>query len=550
MNATVAQTRRATDTASRYAATGLLIRLALRQSRALYVTWIAALTLTTVATVLAYERVVPPGANAELTMAALGGNPTMRAMLGPPFDLMNPGGFTMWRVGTFVAAALAWMAAFGVIRATRAEEEDGRLELLRAGAVGRRAPLTAAVLVAAAACLCTGVFIAVSLTAAAPPARSALAVGLGIALVGLVGAGIGAVTAQVSESARGARGLASAALGAAYLMRAVADGSAEASGLRPLAWLSPLEWAALARPYAAERWWVLVLPLALAVSLVWLGFRLESVRDHGAGLRSAGQGPARGAAGLSGVVGLAVRLHRSSLIGWAAGVAVFAVAMGSLSDAFSTMVSDLPELAEIFRRMGGGAQDLREAFYVAMLGLIVIVLAMLGVQVLGTLRREEERGHAELLLSTAVPRRGLALSHIVPAIAAPTVLMAICGALLGLNEALGAGSVEPMGRVAWAGLVLTPGVWVCVGVAMVLHGWLPQHAGLAWALVGWSLFVAWIGAVLGLPDWLRSATPFAALPTLPVESMDWIAVLLHTALAVVFVAVGLAGYRRRNIGGG
>jgi ABC-2 type transport system permease protein len=30
----------------------------------------------------------------------------MRAMLGPPYDLLQVGGFTMWRVGGFVA--LIW----------------------------------------------------------------------------------------------------------------------------------------------------------------------------------------------------------------------------------------------------------------------------------------------------------------------------------------------------------------------------------------------------------------------------------------------------------
>ena len=40
----------------------------------------------------------------------------MRAMLGPPLDLMSAGGFTMWRVGTFVAGAAATMGALGVIR--------------------------------------------------------------------------------------------------------------------------------------------------------------------------------------------------------------------------------------------------------------------------------------------------------------------------------------------------------------------------------------------------------------------------------------------------
>ncbi len=540
------QPGRVTDD-SPYAGLGLLARLAFRRSRLYYVIWVLALWATLAATVAAYERVVPPGASAELTMRALGGNPTMRAMLGPPFDLMTPGGFTMWRVGTFAAAALAWMAAFGVIRATRAEEEDGRLELLRAAAVGRRAPLTAGVLVASAACLVTGLLIAVSLVGAAPPPASALAVGLGIALVGLVGAGVGAVSAQISESARGARGLTSAALGAAYLLRAMADGSADASALRPLAWASPLEWAALARPYAGERWIVLLLPLALAVLLVALAYRLEAIRDHGAGLRASGRGPAHAPASLSSAAGLSWRLHRSSIVSWTAGVLVFALAMGSLSDAFGTMLDDLPQLAEIFRRMGAGADVLRDAFYVTMLSLVVIVLSMLGVQLLARLRREEERGHAEVLLATAVTRRSLLLSHLVPALVAPTVLLVLCGGLLGLNQAVGEGSLAPVWRIGGAALVLAPGSWLVVGFALLLHGWFPLHTGLAWALVGWSLLVVWIGEIVGLPEWLISLTPFSPLPALPVEPLTWTPIVVVTGLAVGLGMLGLVGFRRRDI---
>ena len=526
----------------------LLARLALRRNWVFWTMWIGALWLTTVATVAAYDRVVPPGANVQVTMDALGGNPTMRAMLGPPFNLVTAGGFTMWRVGTFVAAAAAAMAALGVIRATRAEEEDGRIELLRAGAIGRHAPLAAAVTVASAACLLLGGLIAAVMSRTAPPAAGAVATGAGIALVSFVFVGVGAVAAQVTESARSARGLAMSGLGAAYLLRAVADGSSADSPLRPLNWLSPLDWAALVRPYAGERWWVLALPLTLGLVLVGAAFVLEDRRDHGAGLQPAKPGPARAASSLASAWGLSLRLHRSTLVGWTASILVFGLTLGSLSDAFGTMLADTPELAEMFRRMGGGAQVLRDAFYTAMLGILVVVLAMLGVSVLGRLRREEEVGRAEAVLATAISRRELALSHLVPALVAPAVLTLVAGATLAVPDALRGGGLDVVVHTAVAGLALVPGIWVVVGVAMVLHGWAPRWVSLGWALVGWSLFIVWIGEILNLPSWLIQLTPFAALPRMPAEAMAWTPVLIESALAIALVGLGLAGYRRRDIG--
>ena len=86
----------------------------------------------------------------------------------------------------------------------------------------------------------------------------ALALGLGIAGVGMVFATMAAIVAQLTESARLARGLTAAVLGAAFVLRAAGD-SATDDGSSVLTWLSPIGWLENLRPFAAERWWVLLL---------------------------------------------------------------------------------------------------------------------------------------------------------------------------------------------------------------------------------------------------------------------------------------------------
>ena len=131
-------------------------RLAFRRNRMFYLWWILGLSVLMPLTVTKYHDLVPAGESGQLVLAQLAGNPTMLALLGPAFDLGNAGGFTFWRVGTFTAAAVAMMAALGVIRATRAEEEEGRAELIRAGATSRSVPLAAGVALGLAACLVLG----------------------------------------------------------------------------------------------------------------------------------------------------------------------------------------------------------------------------------------------------------------------------------------------------------------------------------------------------------------------------------------------------------
>lgn len=524
---------------------GSLVRLALRRSRWFYALWLLGLISVVPATAAAYETIIGPGGSAALDLLAA--NPTMRAMLGPPVDLSTPGGFTVWRVGTFAATVAGVMTLLGVIRSTRADEEEGRTELLRSGVVGRHVPLTAAVLTALVACAVLALGIAVSMVAVGEPVPGSIAFGAGTGLVAAVFAGVGAVTAQLGSTARAARGLGMAVLGGAYVLRAVTDAQPDTSAAYPWHWLSPVEWMALARPYADERWWVLLLPLALTVALVAVAFALEASRDHGAGMRPVRPGRDRAPAGLLSAEGLAWRLQRGSVLGWAIGLTIFALAMGSLSGSFRTMLDDLPQFEIVLRRLGRGAEDLVDAFFVAMLGIVAILIAILGVLLWQRLAAEERRGHAELLLATSLPRPRLALSHLLVAALLPVALLALVGALLATPEALSQDSPGLVGQVLGAALALAPGGLLILGLAVLLHGWAPHLDWLVWVVIGWSLFIVWVGSVLGLPGWVTRLTPWDPLPAIPVEEMDWTPVLLMTLAAVALMGLGLWGYRRRDL---
>ncbi|WP_152191886.1 ABC transporter permease [Georgenia satyanarayanai] len=525
-----------------------LVGLGVRRNRWFLAGWLLGLFVGVPATAAAYEQVIPDPSQAGLVIEGLANNPTMRAMLGPPFSLVEPGGFTVWRVGTFVATVAGVMAILGTIRLTRADEEVGRSELVRAGVVDRHAPLVAAVLVHLGACAVLGLLVSGGMVAVGVDLTGSVAFGLGMALTAAVFVGVGAVAGQLTASARAARGIALAALGLAYLVRAVADGVPADSRVRSLQWVSPVEWMALARPYAGERWWVLLLPAVLTLALVVLAVRLEARRDHGSGLWPARPGPARAGGLLSSPAGLAWRLHRGTVLGWTVGLTVFTAAVGSLTPTFSAMFRDVPRLEAIMRRMGAGAQELTEGFYVAMLSIVVLVAAALGLQLLGRLAQEEAAGRAEVVLAAAVHRTRFAASHAGLALAVPTVLLVTSGAVMAVPQARADGAWEVVQDVVAGAAVLVPGVWLVVGLGVLVHGWLPRLGGLPWLVVAWSLLVTWIGALLELPDWLIELTPFSRLPQLPVETMDWGPVLVTTAVAAALVAVGLTGYRRRDVG--
>lgn len=167
------------------------------------------------------------------------GNPSLRALLGPPTDLTTAGGFAVWRTGTFVVALAAMMAVLGVVGATRAEEEEGGTELLRSAVVGRHAPLVAGVLAAWAACLALAGLLTLAMVAVGEPLAGSVALGLATGLVAATFAGVAAVAAQVTASARGARAVALWAVATTYAVRAVADGASGQDPRHRWGWASP-----------------------------------------------------------------------------------------------------------------------------------------------------------------------------------------------------------------------------------------------------------------------------------------------------------------------
>jgi ABC-2 type transport system permease protein len=232
---------------------------------------------------------------------------------------------------TLVAAAI--MSIQLVVRQTRAEEEAGRAELLLAAVVGRRAPLTAALLQTALADAVLVLVITAGLAGSGLPPVDAVAMATGIGLTGLLFGAVAAVTAQLSALARAASGAALAVLAAAALARGVGDilhphGS-------PLSWFSPIAWAQQTRAFVDLRWWPLLLSLVAVAALVVLAFRLVAVRDLGAGLVAPRRGPAGAGRSVSGVAGLTLRLQRASVIGWAVALALGGATFGSLADRWS-----------------------------------------------------------------------------------------------------------------------------------------------------------------------------------------------------------------------
>ncbi|UUN28252.1 ABC transporter permease [Streptomyces sp. FIT100] len=516
------------------AGTGALLRLALRRDRVMLPVWVVVLTLMVVSGVGSLETLYDTEAERAQLAVSMAGNSSLRSMYGPVFD-HSVGGLVAWRFGTFAAVLAAVMSLIIVVRHTREEEETGRQELLSSAMVGRRAPLTAALLTAVIANAAVALLITAGLSGQG--AGGALALGLAIGGTGVLFATMAAIVAQLSESARLAKGLTSGVLGLAFVLRAAGD-AGTADGSSVLTWLSPIGWAENVRAFAGERWWVLLLITAAVAVQCVVAYTLAGRRDVGMSFLPTRPGPAEGRIATAG--GLAWRLQRATLLGWAAGFLLTGIVFGGMASGAADLVGDNEQAKEIFERMGGQAA-LTDAFLAAMTGMFGMVAALYAVGSVLRMHGEETSQRAEPVLANAVGRIPWAAGHLVVAFGGAALILLLSGAGLAIGHS------GELGPLLGAALVQVPAVWTLAGLTLLLYGAFPQATTAAWGVAGLCLALGWIGPALNLPQSVLNLSPFGHLPKLPGTEMDWTPVLLLTAIAVALVAAGLAGFRRRDL---
>ena len=126
-----------------------LVRLALRRDRVIVPASLAVFIALAASSATATIGLYPTVASRVQAAAAINNAPALVALYGRLYDPTSIGELAMLKTISFGAAMVAVLAMVLTVRHTRAEEEAGRLELIGAAAVGRRAPLTAALGLAA-----------------------------------------------------------------------------------------------------------------------------------------------------------------------------------------------------------------------------------------------------------------------------------------------------------------------------------------------------------------------------------------------------------------
>ena len=528
---------------SGYAGTGALLRLALRRDRV--VVPLSVLGLVALAGGSAKSTVdLYQGQDAIEAARALLTSPALVGMYGPIANPDNPDSFAIFKTLLLGAVAVALLAIVLVRRHTRTEEEAGRTELVGAGVVGRRAPLTAAVLLSVGTVVVASALSSLSLIGSGLGARGSWAFGVAWATVGLTFTGVAAVAAQLTTTTRGAGAWAFGTLGVSYLLRAVGDTSGAASWLT---WLSPLGWAEKIEVFGENRVVVAVVPIVVTVLLVALAYALQERRDFGSGLLPSRPGPAEAAPALRSPWALAWRLQRANLLGWVIGYAIVGTVLGAVAGSVASLAGG-ESMQELLRKLGGNASSLTDTFISTELQFLAIGAAAYGISAALRLRSEENDLHTEQILATGTRRWTVLASHSVIALLGSALLMLVLALALALGTRSQYGGFgAALGHLLPSALATIPPVWVCVGLALAIFGSVPKIVYVAWALLAAFVVVGEFGPLFNLPQPVIDVSPFVHAVVLPGSSVVATPLVVLFAIAAALVVLAQTTFRRRDI---
>lgn len=526
-----------------FAQTGRLFRFALKKDWVKLSLWLIGAAFFVFLGVFAFVEVYGDPAEREAMSFAMQ-NPAMEALFGRSIGENN---YTIGAMYSHMMTILGFvlfaiMSILLIVRNTRSEEEDGILELIQAQPTGRVAPTTAAILLLLLTnglvfLIAAGLLIA--LGDSSMTVEGAFLTGTIYASIGLFFGAVTLVTAQLSSNARGAMMLAFGVLGISYVIRIIGDGSAPF-----LSWFSPLGLLYNTEPFVNNYWFPVFISLGVSVFLIALALYLKHKRDMGAGLLPDRDGKRHASAFLKTPVGFVLDLIKTPLIVWTVSMAMLGISYGSVIGDVDGILEGNEIVSQIIANQEG--ISIVEQFMAMILGVLGIFSSIPAVQFLLRIRGEEKKNRLDKLIVGTRSRYLILGTFFVISVVIALFLQFITSLVFG-GAALAMDFDVDMMEVILAGLAYVPAVYVMVGLATLLVGWLPRFTSLIWLYLGFVFVNLYFGELFDFPSWVSGLSAFHFVPEIPIESWSWPSVFGLTTLAIILSVIGFIGFRRRDI---
>ncbi|EQM52569.1 ABC transporter permease [Lactiplantibacillus plantarum EGD-AQ4] len=447
----------------------------------------------------------------------------------------------------FMALFMVIMNIMIVVAATRSDEDSGRLELIRAHAVGRLAPLFAVAMELTVLNGLVGVLFGLGLQVAQLPGATTIGnwlIGQGLGTLGWAFGMLTLLLAQIATSASGTTMLSYVVLGGMYIARMGTDVSHPR-----LTWWIPFGWIEKMDVYQTARWLPVGLYGLMGLVCLAVALGLSAQRDVGAGLISPRRGRRQASLWLRGPMTLLWRQSRGMMIAWLLGNFILGASYASIFNTIGDLAKSNPMIKQLL-----GASALAAANrtvvknFIAVLAVVMVIVALIpAVQLMLKLVGDEQKGVLHQVYATATSRWHVWASY------TGWALVLGSGVLLsGLVGMYLMGAVSMTDPIRWSTYwqifcAYVPAMLVMIAVASALAGWLPKWRVVAWAWVGYAFFSLYLGNLIDLPRWARRLTPIGFVNQVPIKAIDWATSGWCLAIAVLILIIAACGYRRRDL---
>jgi len=471
-------------------------------------------------------------------------NPAMIAMFGTGYGLDN------YTYGAFYAHMMyVWLGLFNGIMAImivskhlRAEEEEGRYEMIRSLPVGRNASLLASMIVMIITfTLFAGIKI-ISYQIVSVDSITLIGTinfSIGLALIGLFFSMLTAVIAQLFQSNRNVMGVSFAALIGFYLLFSIGILSSDI-----ILWLSPFQWMIHSQAFVNNSYWSLSFLGIGSIGLVFVALILSSKRDLDAGIISQKSKPHTPKNYIKRPFGFFVLLSKSLLIWWGVSLLVLGATYGSIFGDIESFVSGNDMLNALL------PDDTNYPTAVLFMNLIVTVMAIVStvpaMLILNKISTEEQKGRMELIKSHAVSKKEVMISYL--SLSSITAILMLFLSSLGLYMASSAVMENPIRLtiIIKAHFIYLPSILFFLGLSLMVSGCLPKKIWMTWLYLAFAFFVTYMGQIIGLDELIRKLSPFGFVPSIPIDPVNWGIQSLILLLAIVFGFIGFRGYQNRD----
>lgn len=492
---------------------------------------------------IAYRHAYPTRASRRLFAQSFGNNKGLRIFYGEPHDLVTIGGYTAWRVGGTLAIAAAVFGILAAVRAIRAEEDAGRMEIVLSGLVSRRG-----VYVAAASAIVCGAIVLwvaefVGFVVGGLPVGGSAYLALSTASVVPVFAAIGAVAGELAPTRRIAIEIGSVSVAVFLVLRVIADTTDGTGWLR---WMTPLGWAEELRPFAGSRLLVLLLPMATTVALLLVSLLIGRNRDVGNGLLVAHDRAEPRLRLLSSPIAEALRSERGALVAWAGAVGAFGFILGTISESVSS--AGIPKGFEReIAKLGSGSILTPSGYLSFAFFFFILAISLYACSQIAAARREEAEGRLETVFALPIGRIQWLDGRILLAAAGAAVIAIVAG-LFTWAGAAAVGVHVALPRMLEAGANCLPVALFFLGVAVLVYAVVPRmSAAISYGIVLVTFLWQAVGALLGAPRWAVELTPFAHVGLVPTQAFRAVDAAVMIGIGLVAAVVALAWFRRRDL---